>query len=167
MFFYNSWRVRALNTQEGKEENSAFIRLNVIESPDNREIAPEIIVAPDDLQIVKGASEATLDCIASARPLYELETLWFKDGIPIENAGISYSLNDIWNRSLALVSINTTHSGSYQCSVNLRSGGFPNVTATAQVRITKKRCYSECVWFFDRWWFWKNRGSSAIPSRKH
>ncbi|XP_048522895.1 protein sidekick [Dendroctonus ponderosae] len=132
------YRARAINTQEGKEENSAFIRLNVIKSSDNRELAPEIIVGPDDLQIVKGASEATLDCIASARPLYELETLWFKDGIPIETAGISYSLNDIWNRSLALVSINTTHSGSYQCSVNLRSGGFPNVTATAQVVVLEK-----------------------------
>lgn len=131
----NCFRARAINTQEGKEENSAFIRLNIEESSDNKEIAPQIIIPPEDLQIVKGLSEATLDCIANARPLYELETLWFKDGIPIESAGISYSLNDIWNRSLALVSINITHSGVYECNVNLRSGGFPTVKASAQVRI--------------------------------
>lgn len=126
------FRARAINAQEGKEENSAYMRLAVQDSMDSKEIAPEIIIPPDDLQVVKGASEATLDCIANARPLHELETLWLKDGIPIESAGISYSVNDIWNRSLTLVSINTTHSGVYQCNVNLRSGGFPPVEATAQ-----------------------------------
>ncbi|XP_066157107.1 protein sidekick isoform X3 [Euwallacea fornicatus] len=132
------YRARAINAQEGKEENSAFIRLTVEDSSESKEIAPGIIVPPDDLQIVKGTAEANLYCIANARPLYELETLWFKDGIPIESAGISFSLNDIWNRSLALVSINTTHSGVYECNVNLRSGGFPPVKAVAQVIVLEK-----------------------------
>ncbi|XP_050310715.1 protein sidekick isoform X2 [Anthonomus grandis grandis] len=132
------YRARAINTQEGKEENSAFIRLVVEEAAENKEIAPEIIIPPEDLQIIKGASEATLDCIANASPLHELETLWYKDGIPIESAGISYSANDIWNRSLALSFINSTHTGLYECNVQLKSGGYPTVKAAAQVVVLEK-----------------------------
>lgn len=58
-----------------------------------------------------------------------------KDGIPIENTGISYSLNDPWNRTLSLVSANLTHTGKYTCQARLRSGGFPTVSADAQVTV--------------------------------
>lgn len=108
------------------------------EADESREIAPSIIIAPEDMEIVKGTPQTTLDCIANARPLYELETLWFKDGIPIESTGIIYSFNDIWNRSLILASVNTTYSGQYECQVNLRSGGFPTVRASAQVVVLEK-----------------------------
>ncbi|XP_076265168.1 sidekick cell adhesion molecule isoform X3 [Rhynchophorus ferrugineus] len=134
----NAYRARAINSQEGKVENSAYIQLVVEDSTETKEIAPDIIIPPEDLEIVKGAPSATLDCIANARPLYELDTLWYKDGLPIESAGISYSFNDIWNCSLSLVSINTTHNGQYECRVSLRSGGFPTVKASAQVVVLEK-----------------------------
>ncbi|XP_018319090.1 protein sidekick isoform X2 [Agrilus planipennis] len=135
-----AYRARAINTQEGKEENSAFIRLKVEEKDSDTfaEVAPEIIIKPQDVEIVKGAGQTTLDCIANARPLHALETLWFKDGILIENSGISYTLNDLWNRSLTLVSANLSHTGIYECQVNLRSGGFPTVTAAANVVVLEK-----------------------------
>lgn len=129
-----SYRARAINTQLGKEENSAFIHLNV--SGDSfSEVAPEIIVHPENLKIVRGEQVSQLQCIANARPLHELETLWLKDGILIENAGISHTLDDPWNRTLALLSANLTHTGEYTCQVRLRSGGFPMVTSTAQVTV--------------------------------
>ncbi|XP_037919149.1 protein sidekick isoform X4 [Hermetia illucens] len=127
-----AYRARAINTQLGKEENSAFIHLNVTGDP-YTEIAPEIIVHPEDMKIKRGESVALLQCIANARSLYEVETLWLKDGIFIENAGIDYTLNDQWNRTLALLSANLTHSGEYTCQVRLRSGGYPTVTASAIV----------------------------------
>ncbi|XP_074029858.1 sidekick cell adhesion molecule isoform X2 [Leptinotarsa decemlineata] len=133
-----AYRARAINSQEGKEENSAFIRLTIEKTNDDKEIAPEIIIGPEDLQIVKGTPQTTIDCIANARPVYELETLWFKDGIPIESTGILYSFNDIWNRSVILASVNTTYSGQYECQVNLRSGGFPTVKASAQIEVLEK-----------------------------
>ncbi|KAF2903932.1 hypothetical protein ILUMI_02247 [Ignelater luminosus] len=133
-----AYRARAINTQEGKEENSAFIRLNVMETDSTAEIAPEIIIKPQDVQIVKGTGQTTLDCIANARPLHELETLWFKDGILIENSGISYTLNDLWNRSLTLVSANLSHSGQYECQVRLRTGGFNTVKDVATVIVQEK-----------------------------
>lgn len=67
------------------------------------------------------------------RSLHELRTLWTKDGIPIENSRISYSFNDSWNRTLILISANITYNGMYSCHVDLRSGGYPTVNASAEV----------------------------------
>ncbi|TMW48206.1 hypothetical protein DOY81_006718 [Sarcophaga bullata] len=129
-----AYRARAINTQLGKEENSAFIHLNVSGDP-YIEVPPEIIVHPQDMKLKRGEQVAELQCIANARPLHELETLWFKDGIPIENAEIAHTLNDPWNRSLALLSVNLTHSGEYTCQVRLRSGGYKTLTAKANIEI--------------------------------
>ena len=49
-----SYRARAINTQEGKEENSAYIKLVVDgDANSSAEIAPEIIIKPEDARIVK------------------------------------------------------------------------------------------------------------------
>ncbi|XP_055390625.1 protein sidekick isoform X4 [Condylostylus longicornis] len=127
-----AYRARAINTQIGKEENSAFIHLNVTGDPYS-EIAPEIIVHPESKKLKRGEESSELQCIANARPLHEVETLWLKDGILIENAGIAYTLNDPWNRTLALLAVNLTHSGDYVCQVRLKSGGYPIVTSTAKI----------------------------------
>jgi protein sidekick len=126
------YRARAINTQLGKEENSAFIRLNVTGDP-YVEVAPKIIVHPESSKVVRGEQISELQCITNARPLHEVETLWLKDGIMIDNSGIQYTLNDPWNRTLALLSLNLTHTGQYTCQVRLRSGGFETVTSTASI----------------------------------
>ncbi|XP_054261356.1 protein sidekick-like [Macrosteles quadrilineatus] len=130
-----AYRARATNTQLGKEENSAYVRLVVRGGDPGGEIAPEIIVSPRDSHILKDTLATELQCIVNARPLHELETLWLKDGIPVENTGINHNLNDPWNRTLSLVSANLTHTGRYTCQARLRSGGFPAVEATAQVTV--------------------------------
>lgn len=107
-------------------------------SDNQSEIAPEIVIKPKDTDVIKDTGQTGLDCIANARPLHELETLWYKDGILIENTGISYTLNDYWNRSLTLVSANLTHTGQYECHVTLRTGGFQPVTASAMVVVFEK-----------------------------
>jgi protein sidekick len=129
-----SYRARAINTQLGKEENSAFIRLNVTGDP-NVEVAPKIIVHPESTQLVRGQQIHELQCITNARPLHEIETLWLKDGIIIDNTGIQYTLNDPWNRTLALLGLNLTHTGQYTCQAKLRSGGYETVTSTATIRV--------------------------------
>lgn len=90
------------------------------------------------MEVVKGTDQTTLDCIANARPLHHLETLWYKDGILVENSGVLFTFNDIWNRSLTLISANLTHTGQYECHVTLRTGGFPTVTASAKVLVQEK-----------------------------
>ncbi|XP_072943917.1 protein sidekick isoform X2 [Epargyreus clarus] len=132
-----AYRARAINTQLGKVENSPYIRLTVY-GDDNKEIAPEIIIKPEDTKIIKGQEYTNLYCIANARPLHELETLWFKDGVLIDLAGITYDLNDQWNRTLSLISANLTHTGQYTCQARLKTGGFATVTASASVTVFEK-----------------------------
>ncbi|XP_045518694.1 protein sidekick isoform X1 [Pieris brassicae] len=132
-----AYRARAINTQLGKVENSPYIRLNVY-GDDNKEIAPEIIIKPQDTKVIKGQEYTNLYCIANARPLHELETLWFKDGILIDWAGITYDLNDQWNRTLSLISANAKHTGKYMCQARLKTGGFTTVTAAASVTVFEK-----------------------------
>ncbi|XP_076160333.1 sidekick cell adhesion molecule isoform X3 [Ptiloglossa arizonensis] len=131
------YRARAINTQLGKEENSPFFKLQVTGDV-NAEVAPTIIVKPQDTQIIKDQDVTYIHCIANARSLHELRTLWTKDGIPIENSRISYSFNDSWNRTLALISANITYTGVYSCHVDLRSGGYPTVNASAKVVVYEK-----------------------------
>ncbi|BES97569.1 Immunoglobulin V-set domain [Nesidiocoris tenuis] len=132
-----AYRAHATNTQLGKEENSGYIRLRVVDDGTNSDIAPQLIIAPQDVHIVKGQPETKLHCIVNARPLHELETLWYKDGILIENVGVAYTFNDPWNRTLSLVSANLTHTGQYTCQASLRSAGYPAVKATANVAVSE------------------------------
>lgn len=55
-----------MNTQIGKEEYSPYFKLEVIGDP-NVEVAPSIIIAPNDTQIAKDQPVTYLDCIANAR----------------------------------------------------------------------------------------------------
>lgn len=132
-----AYRSRVLNPQLGKEENSAFIHLNVTPGPSggDTEILPEIIVHPKSMKLVRGQKVAELQCIANARPLYQLETLWMKDGVLIENSGVQYTLNDPWNRTLALLNANLTHTGQYSCHVRLRSSNSDEVISMASLTI--------------------------------
>ncbi|KAL0272261.1 UNVERIFIED_CONTAM: hypothetical protein PYX00_005306 [Menopon gallinae] len=137
-----AYRARATNTHLGKEEVSSYIRL-MVKGDDYKEIAPEIIIKPRDLNIIKGQDiPDELQCIANARPLHELETLWLKDNILIENSGIAYQFNDPWNKTLSLLSVNLTHTGKYTCQVRLRTGGYPTVTASANVVVWEKPSFT-------------------------
>lgn len=69
------------------------------------------------------------------RPLHELYTLWYKDSILIDTAGVEYTLSDAWNRTLSLVNANLTHTGKYSCQAGLLTGGYPTVEASADVTV--------------------------------
>lgn len=152
-------RARAFNNQLGKEEISPFFKLQVTGDPD-AEVAPSIIVKPQNTRIIKDQNAAHIHCIANARyvieshklritngvafsfnseqsvcfrSLHELRILWMKDDIPIENSQVTYSFNDSWNRTLMLISANMTYTGTYSCHVDLKSGGYPTLNASAKV----------------------------------
>ena len=73
-------------------------------------------------------------CIANAKPLYEVELIWFKDGRPIDEAGIAFSFNDLWNRTLSLINADFAHEGRYKCQVRMKTGG-PRLTKEAKVTV--------------------------------
>lgn len=129
-----AYRARAFNTQLGKDELSSFVKL-IVTGDDNTEIPPEIVVAPKSSRATVGQEILELQCIANARLLHELETLWFKDDFPIESSGIRYTFNDPWNRTLALTALNMTHAGTYSCKVRLKSGGYDSVTKSCEVKV--------------------------------
>ncbi|XP_046403358.1 protein sidekick [Ischnura elegans] len=146
-----AYRAQATNTQIGKEENSAYIRLIVVPdgSNDDAEVPPEIVVAPANITVVKGESLAELHCIANARPLHQLETTWLKDGVRLEPGdgmdGGGYSFNDPWNRTLSLLSVGLAHHGHYSCHVRMRSGGHPPASASAYVNIIERPSFTNKV----------------------
>ncbi|XP_014223021.1 protein sidekick isoform X2 [Trichogramma pretiosum] len=131
------YRARAHNTQLGKEVNGPFFRLEVT-GDSNSEVAPSIVVKPEDTKIIKDQGSAYLHCIANARNLHELQTIWTKDDIPIEDARITFNFKDSWNRTLILISANLTYSGVYACHVDLKTGGYPTISASANVEVLEK-----------------------------
>ncbi|KAK7791911.1 hypothetical protein R5R35_005428 [Gryllus longicercus] len=139
-----AYRARATNTILGKEENSAYIRLVVGGDP-NRDVEPSLVVRPKDISVVKGEPQALLQCVANARPLHLVETLWYKDGIAIETSGISYAFSDPWNLTLSLVGANLTHTGQYSCQARLRSGEFSALTASANVVVLEKPSFTSTM----------------------
>lgn len=133
----HTFRARATNTQLGQEETSPYTYLEVLGGDDDADVPPEIIVPPKDLQVTKGTGVTELQCIANAKPLYELETTWIKDGVPIDQAGVAFSFNDLWNRTLSLLQADFNHAGVYTCQVRMRTGG-PRLKREALVEIIGK-----------------------------
>lgn len=56
----------------------------------------------------------------------------------IDLAGITFDLNDQWNRTLSLISANLTHTGQYTCQARLKTGGFATVSASATLTVYEK-----------------------------
>lgn len=136
-----AYRARALNAQTGDtEQYSPYIRLQLVDKESKHDIAPVIVIRPADTNVTNGQQLLTLYCIANARPLHELETLWFKDDLLINSldSGLTFTQNDPWNRTLSLVQVNPKHDGTYSCRVRLRTGGFPLVEAHARVNVHEK-----------------------------
>ncbi|XP_044015450.1 protein sidekick isoform X2 [Aphidius gifuensis] len=132
------YRVSAMNLDIGKQEYSSFINLSVT-GDQNNEIIPKIIIPPSNMTIIKNQqSIPSLDCISNAKTLYELKTLWTKDGVPIENSNVLYKFNDDWNRTLQLMSPNLTYTGIYTCWVSLITGEYPMINATAKIDVIEK-----------------------------
>ena len=109
--------------------------MEVVGSGSN-DVPPEIIIAPpeDGVTMVKNTAVTELQCIGNAKPLHELETVWLKDGVPIGDAGIPFSFNDLWNRTLSLLQADFSHEGTYTCQVGMRTGG-PRLTRDTEVRV--------------------------------
>ena len=128
----NAYRARATNTQIGKEETSAYTYLNVT-GDSYSEIGPEIVVPLEDVRAGKGKT-IEFECIANARPLYEIETHWYKDDIPIEDANVAHAL-EWWNRTLVLLSVDSSYSGQYECRVQMKTGGFKVESSKASLTV--------------------------------
>jgi protein sidekick len=139
-----SFRARATNTQIGKEVMSAYTTLRV-SGDSHSEIGPAIVIPLENQKAVKGKS-VDFECIANARPLYEIETNWFKDGKPIDQTEIAYSL-EWWNRTLVLLSVDSSYKGEYECRVQMKTGGY-NVQSSKGKLLIKNQIFPLSKPFF-------------------
>ena len=101
------------------------------------DVSPEIVVPPRDKTVIRGTTSSELHCIANARPLHALEIRWFKDGRPIDEIGVPFSFNDLWNRTLSLFQADFKHQGVYTCQARMTTGG-PTLSKDATIIITEK-----------------------------
>lgn len=138
----SAYRAKATNTQIGKEETSAYTYLNVT-GDSYSEIGPEIVMPLEDVRAVKGTS-IEFECIANARPLHEIETQWYKDELPIEDAGIAHAL-EWWNRTLVLLSIDSSYNGIYECRVQMKTGGFKVKSSKATLTVLEPPTFKTSV----------------------
>ncbi|XP_014211856.1 protein sidekick [Copidosoma floridanum] len=127
---------RAINTVLGKEEEGPMFNLKVTGDP-SADVPPTIVVKPEDTRVAKD-QKASLHCIANARPLENLKTIWTKDDVPIEDARIAYDLEDSYNRTLTLIPNNSTYSGTYACRVIHTRGEYPTIVASADLVVLEK-----------------------------
>ncbi|PKK23317.1 sidekick cell adhesion molecule 1 [Columba livia] len=110
-----SYYVQAVNEKNGENKTSPFIHLSVASATDpSGPAAPVIVVPPHNTSVVAGSSEATLECVASARPLEKLSVTWKRNGVKI-TSGISS-----FGRRLTIANPTSADVGMYFCEANLR-----------------------------------------------
>ncbi|NXS16173.1 SDK1 protein, partial [Mystacornis crossleyi] len=107
--------VQAVNEKNGENKTSPFIHLSVARATGPSDTAaPAIVVRPHNTSVVSGSSEATLECVASARPLERLSVTWKRNGIKI-TSGISS-----FGRRLTITNPTSADVGMYFCEAKLR-----------------------------------------------
>ncbi|XP_005054485.1 PREDICTED: protein sidekick-1 [Ficedula albicollis] len=110
-----SYYVQAVNEKNGENKTSPFIHLSVARAPSPRDsVAPAVVVRPHNTSVVSGSSQATLECVASARPLERLSVTWKRNGIKI-TSGISS-----FGRRLTITNPTSADVGMYFCEAKLR-----------------------------------------------
>ncbi|NXW78848.1 SDK1 protein, partial [Hirundo rustica] len=75
---------------------------------------PAVVIRPHNSSVVSGSSEATLECVANARPLERLSVTWKRNGIKI-TSGISS-----FGRRLTITNPTSADVGMYFCEAKLR-----------------------------------------------
>ncbi|XP_039588145.1 protein sidekick-1 isoform X3 [Passer montanus] len=107
--------VQAVNEKNGENKTSPFIHLSVTRaSSPSDSAAPAMVIRPHNTSVVSGSSEATLECVANARPLERLSVTWKRNGIKI-TSGISS-----FGRRLTITNPASADVGMYFCEAKLR-----------------------------------------------
>ncbi|KAI3352480.1 hypothetical protein L3Q82_005434 [Scortum barcoo] len=94
-----------------------------IRYPESELVAPAIVIGPKDTTVVAG-SEATLECIANARPLDVLVVSWKRDGRRLASG-----------RHLIIPAPASSDTGSYVCEASLSNSTAKPVEARAHLTV--------------------------------
>ncbi|XP_020943639.1 protein sidekick-1 isoform X1 [Sus scrofa] len=137
-----AYYVQAVNERNGENKTSPPIHLSVAsesqkpsEPSGSREAGtpeatgPVIVIPPRNRSVVAGSSEATLECIASARPLEELRVTWKRNGVPVTSGLHSFG------RRLTISTPTSSDTGPYVCEAALPGSPFEPARAQAFLSI--------------------------------
>uniref|UniRef100_A0A480HDU2 Protein sidekick-1 isoform 1 n=1 Tax=Sus scrofa TaxID=9823 RepID=A0A480HDU2_PIG len=125
-----AYYVQAVNERNGENKTSPPIHLSVAREAGTPEATgPVIVIPPRNSSVVAGSSEATLECIASARPLEELRVTWKRNGVPVTSGLHSFG------RRLTISTPTSSDTGPYVCEAALPGSPFEPARAQAFLSI--------------------------------
>ncbi|KAJ8253833.1 hypothetical protein COCON_G00204450 [Conger conger] len=133
--------VQAVNEKNGENKTSPSIYLTVAASKKNRgsvdsdapadPVAPAIVIPPRNTTVTAGASEATLECVANARPVEKLKLSWKRNGVEL-TSGVG-----MFGRRLSIVNPTSASVGAYVCEASLSDTDAKTVEAKAFLSFTE------------------------------
>ncbi|KAG5278462.1 hypothetical protein AALO_G00099230 [Alosa alosa] len=121
--------VQAVNERNGENKTSPALYLSISKpNAPTDPVAPAIVISPKNTSVVAGASEATLECVANARPVERLQLVWKRAGVRVTQ-GVG-----AFGRRLTVSNPGQADAGLYVCEALLRNSTFK--TAEARVYLT-------------------------------
>ncbi|XP_047434773.1 protein sidekick-1-like isoform X2 [Mugil cephalus] len=114
--------VEAVNEVTGENVTSPAVYLS-ISDPESELVAPTIVIGPKNTTVVAGR-EATLECIANARPLDGLVVSWKRDGRQLASG-----------RRLSFHAPTSSDTGLYVCEASLSNSTAKPVEARAHLTV--------------------------------
>uniref|UniRef100_A0A8D0CKB7 Sidekick cell adhesion molecule 1 n=1 Tax=Scleropages formosus TaxID=113540 RepID=A0A8D0CKB7_SCLFO len=103
--------VHAVNEKNGDNKTSPSIYLTIAAPADP--VAPVIVISPRNTTVVAGASEATLECVANARPVEKLSITWRRNDMELPG-GVG-----TFGRRLTIVNPTSADVGLYVCEATI------------------------------------------------
>uniref|UniRef100_A0A672MUB9 Sidekick cell adhesion molecule 1 n=1 Tax=Sinocyclocheilus grahami TaxID=75366 RepID=A0A672MUB9_SINGR len=124
--------VQAVNEKNGENKTSPSIYLNVADSEGPMDpVAPVIVIPPRNTTVVAGVSEATLECVANARPVEKLSLVWRRNTVEVSSGVGSFS------RRLTIINPTSADVGMYVCEATLPHFCVKPAEARAFLSITE------------------------------
>ncbi|XP_036422629.1 protein sidekick-1 isoform X2 [Colossoma macropomum] len=122
--------VQAVNEKNGENKTSPSIYLNVadLDAPADP-VAPVIVIPPRNTTVVAGVSEATLECVANARPVEKLNLVWRRNGVEVASGVGSFG------RRLTIINPTSADVGLYVCEASLLDSSVKPAEARAFLSI--------------------------------
>ncbi|XP_062868629.1 protein sidekick-1 isoform X2 [Trichomycterus rosablanca] len=125
-----SYYVQAVNEKNGENKTSPSIYLNVADSDAPADpVAPVIVIPPRNTTVVAGVSEATLECVANARPVEKLNLVWRRNGVELASGVGSFG------RRLTIFNPTSADVGLYVCEASLLDSSVNPAEARAFLSI--------------------------------
>uniref|UniRef100_A0A1A7YF48 Sidekick cell adhesion molecule 1 n=1 Tax=Iconisemion striatum TaxID=60296 RepID=A0A1A7YF48_9TELE len=116
------YHVEAVNEMTGENATSPAVYLS-ISDPESELVAPAMVIGPKNTTVVAG-KEATLECIANARPVDGLVVTWKRDG---RRLAVGHRLT--------VPALSSSDSGMYICEASLGNSTAKAVVARAHLSV--------------------------------